>query len=47
LLAFGVYFALREVVAACANHKTRLDLTAPATPEKILMACKRAKARLQ
>jgi xanthine dehydrogenase large subunit len=46
MLALSAYFALRDAVSASADHKTRVDLTAPATPEKILMACERAKARL-
>lgn len=46
MLALSAYFALRDAVSASADHKARIDLTAPATPEKILMACERAKARL-
>ncbi len=45
MLALSAYFALRDAVSASADHKARVDLTAPATPEKILMACERAKAR--
>jgi xanthine dehydrogenase large subunit len=44
MLALSAYFALRDAVSASADHKARVDLTAPATPEKILMACERAKA---
>ncbi len=44
MLALSAYFALRDAVSASAGHKARVDLTAPATPEKILMACERAKA---
>ena len=47
MLALSAYFALRDAVSASANHKARVDLTAPATPEKILMACERAKAVAQ
>ena len=47
MLALSAYFALRDAVSASADHKARVDLTAPATPEKILMACERAKARSQ
>ncbi len=47
MLALSAYFALRDAVSASAGHKVRVDLTAPATPEKILMACERAKARSQ
>jgi xanthine dehydrogenase large subunit len=46
MLALSAYFALRDAVSASADHKARVDLTAPATPEKILMACERAKAHL-
>jgi xanthine dehydrogenase large subunit len=46
MLALSAYFALRDAVSASADHKARVDLTAPATPERILMACERAKARL-
>jgi xanthine dehydrogenase large subunit len=45
MLALSAYFALRDAVSASADHKVRVDLTAPATPERILMACERAKAR--
>ncbi len=45
MLALSAYFALRDAVSASAGHKVRVDLTAPATPEKILMACERAKQR--
>jgi xanthine dehydrogenase large subunit len=44
MLALSAYFALRDAVSASADHKVRVDLTAPATPEKILMACERAKS---
>jgi xanthine dehydrogenase large subunit len=46
MLALSAYFALRDAVSASADHKVRVDLTAPATPERILMACERAKARI-
>jgi xanthine dehydrogenase large subunit len=47
MLALSAYFALRDAVSASADHKVRVDLTAPATPEKILMACERAKVQLR
>jgi xanthine dehydrogenase large subunit len=47
MLALSAYFALRDAVSASADHKARVDLTAPATPEKILMACQRAKAKVK
>ena len=46
MLALSAYFALRDAVSASADHQARVDLTAPATPERILMACERAKARV-
>ena len=41
--ALSVFFALRDAVSASAGHKARVDLIAPATPERILLACERAK----
>ena len=41
--ALSVFFALRDAVSAAAGHKARVDLVAPATPERILLACERAK----
>ena len=41
--ALSVFFALRDAVSASAGHKARVDLVAPATPERILLACERAK----
>ncbi len=39
MLALSTYFALRDAVSASAQHKVRLQMDAPATPERILMAC--------
>jgi xanthine dehydrogenase large subunit len=44
MLGLSAYFALRDAVAASANHQVAVELDAPATPERILMACERAKA---
>ena len=44
MLALSTYFALRDAVSASADHKTVVHMNAPATPERILMACERAKA---
>jgi xanthine dehydrogenase large subunit len=44
MLALSAYFALRDAVSASAGHQSRVDLDAPATPERILLACERAKA---
>ena len=41
--ALSVFFALRDAVSASTGHKARVDLVAPATPERILLACERAK----
>jgi xanthine dehydrogenase large subunit len=39
MLALSTYFALRDAVSASAGHSTPVVFTAPATPERILMAC--------
>jgi xanthine dehydrogenase large subunit len=44
MLGLSAYFALRDAVAASANHQVAVELDAPATPERILMACERARA---
>ncbi len=44
MLALSSYFALRDAVSASANHQTVVHMNAPATPERILMACEKAKA---
>lgn len=44
MLALSAYFALRDAVSASAGHRARVDLIAPATPERILLACERARA---
>ncbi|MCK7501519.1 MAG: molybdopterin-dependent oxidoreductase [Comamonadaceae bacterium] len=44
MLALSTYFALRDAVGASAEHRSRVDLDAPATPERILLACERARA---
>ena len=47
MLALSSFFALRDAVSASAQHRARVDLVAPATPERILLACERAKAACQ
>jgi xanthine dehydrogenase large subunit len=42
-LALSSYFALRDAVSASANHQTVVHMHAPATAERILMACEKAK----
>ena len=44
MLALSTFFALRDAVSASADHKTVVHMSAPATPEKILMTCEKAKA---
>ncbi len=44
MLALSTFFALRDAVSASADHKTVVHMSAPATPEKILMSCEKAKA---
>ena len=43
MLGLSAFFALRDAVAASADHKAVVHLDAPATPERILMACESAK----
>ncbi len=44
MLALSTYFALKDAVSASAGHKALVQMDAPATPERILLACERAKA---
>ena len=44
MLGLSSFFALRDAVSASANHKAVVHLDAPATPERVLMACERARA---
>ena len=44
MLGLSSFFALRDAVSASAHHKAVVHLDAPATPERILMACERARA---
>ena len=44
MLGLSAFFALKDAVAASANHKAVVKMDAPATPERILMACEAAKA---
>jgi xanthine dehydrogenase large subunit len=44
MLGLSAFFALRDAVAASADHKAVVYMDAPATPERILMACEAAKA---
>jgi xanthine dehydrogenase large subunit len=44
MLALSTYFALRDAVSASANHQVPVHMDAPATPERILMACESLRA---
>ncbi len=39
MLALSTFFALRDAVSASAGHQARVQMSAPATPERILLAC--------
>ena len=45
MLALSAYFAIRDAVSASADHKVPVIMDAPATPERILMACEALKQR--
>jgi len=45
MLGLSAFFALRDAVAATADHKAVVYMDAPATPERILMACESVKAQ--
>jgi len=44
MLGLSAFFALKDAVAASAGHKAVVRMEAPATPERILLACEAAKA---
>ncbi|MEY4316220.1 MAG: Xanthine dehydrogenase molybdenum-binding subunit [Pseudomonadota bacterium] len=46
MLGLSSFFALRDAVSASADHKTVVHMHAPATPERILLACEAAKAQV-
>jgi xanthine dehydrogenase large subunit len=46
MLAISVFSALTDAVASLGDHRLPPDLDAPATPERILMACEDMKARV-
>ena len=45
MLALSSFFALKDAVAAVGQHQTVVHLDAPATPERILLACERVRAQ--
>ena len=44
MLALSAYFAIRDAVSASADHQVPVFMDAPATPERILMACEALKS---
>jgi xanthine dehydrogenase large subunit len=44
MLGLSAYFAIRDAIAATAGHAKQVPLQAPATPERILLACEALKA---
>jgi len=44
MLGLSAFFALKDAVAASAGHQAVVHMDAPATPERILLACEAAKA---
>jgi xanthine dehydrogenase large subunit len=47
MLALSGYFALKDAVSASGNHQVPVEMDAPATPERILLACERVKKLLR
>jgi xanthine dehydrogenase large subunit len=45
MLALSSFFALKDAVAAVGNHQAVAHLDAPATPERILLACERVRTQ--
>ncbi len=43
MLALSAFFALKDAVSASADHQAPVQMDAPATPERILLACEAAK----
>ena len=46
MLALSSFFALKDAVASVGNHQAVVHLDAPATPERILLACERVRAQV-
>jgi xanthine dehydrogenase large subunit len=46
MLANSVFLALKDAIAAAVDHKISPPLTAPATPERVLLALEDARAAL-
>ncbi len=45
MLALSAYFSLRDAVVAAGGNQNLVSMDAPATPERILMACEQAKRK--
>jgi xanthine dehydrogenase large subunit len=45
MLALSSFFALKDAVGAVADHRAVVHMDAPATPERILLACERVRAQ--
>ena len=45
MLALWSFFALKDAVASVGQHQTVVHMDAPATPERILLACERVRAQ--
>jgi xanthine dehydrogenase large subunit len=43
MLALSVFLALKDAVSASAGHRVPVAMDSPATPERILLACERAR----
>ena len=44
MLALSSFFALKDAVAAVGDHQTVVHMDAPATPERILLACEQVRS---
>ena len=47
MLALSAFFAIKDAVSASAGHQVAVELDAPATPERILLACEHARRILR
>ena len=45
MLALSSFFALKDAVASVGDHQAVVHMDAPATPERILLACERVRAQ--
>lgn len=44
MLALSAFFALKDAVSAVSEHRVAVEMDAPATPERILLACERVRS---